>query len=117
MSFDIKLDSFYMGNALAGHLCGHHEPETLIQNAKANLKRIWGKDRPVLIVPPGPGLGSNPRVCLACLDGPAKEKDDDGSWLFVIWFRDGYPSDPLQEALTHVEQQGGWDLLAKGYFL
>ena len=89
-------------------------PETIIEDAKNLLEHIWGPNRPTLVVPPGLELNSYPRVCMARLDGPAIPEFD-GTYLFVIWFVNEDPTTPLQDALAHVAQHGGWDSLSRGY--
>lgn len=113
---DIQLDSFYMDYPMSTWIMGGpaNVQEWLAHNATKTLERMWGTGRPILMVPPG--THPNPRMCLTWLHGPSKG-DEHGTHLFVIWFSDVDPTNPLDQALQHVEAQGGWDAHAKGYWI
>ncbi len=112
---NIQLDAFYMDYALSGWVMGgpKNVQEWLVGHAQKEVRNMWGPDRPVLVVPPG--ALSNPRMCLAWLTGPSVEEGD-ASHLVVIWFQNGDPANPLEQAKQHVEAHGGWDKLAKGFW-
>ena len=100
----IKLDSFYIQDTASGLYQGTMTVDMAVATAKRRVKDIWGDNRPILVVRPE---AIHVRMCMAWLCGPEKDKNDDGTHLFVIWFQDDDPVDIINAALKHVEIAGG----------
>jgi hypothetical protein len=129
----VYLDSFYMYDTYSGVLEGMPTPEDMISSAQNRLTRIWGDNRPVLLVQPTlkdvsgtmpPAMlqryqqvhnGAVPqklphRCMMAWLSSYTVPDGSDahGSHAFVIWFADADSTNPLADALAAVDANGGW---------
>lgn len=121
---DVSLDSYYTYCTYGGCFTGGlPDPRGCVMNAQNVLKSLWGPDRHVLVVPPVfTGTKIDPRLGERCMMAwlfsktpPASDPSDDGSHLFVVWFNDRDPIDPLATALAQVEKHGGWWQHARGF--
>lgn len=84
-----------------------------VSSANARLERMWGKDRPHMLCD---FEGEPPKYTVSVwMVGPEKDPEDHGTHLFVTWFVDHIPEDPLWSALIRINQRGGWEKNAVGF--
>lgn len=116
----IRLDSYHVSRTYAGVYEGRPAAEDMIESAKRQLEKYWGKDRKVLVFGDEDSDGRlGEWQHMAWLTGPEADPENHGSMLFVIWFSGARGSspvfDPLQDALTRIEKVGGWSAHAEDF--
>jgi hypothetical protein len=117
----IELDSYCVGDTYSGIYEGADQVDCVAM-ARADLDRFWGKERPVLVEEPERGKDEPfPRrrmmAWLVTNEAPAATPDDHGSHLFVVWWAERDPDNPLMAALEIVHRRGGWEKLSRGFCL
>ena len=82
--------------------------------ANRRLERMWGSNRPHLLIPPDPK--KVPRYTASVwVVGPERDPEDHGTQLFVTWFAEEIPENFLWSVRARIDQHGGWDANAKGF--
>jgi len=91
---EVRLDYFLLmqNRILAGEWLPPVEEQ--LEGALNDLTKLWGKDRPVIVIPPvmgGQEIGyiRGPRYrCMAWLSSSPMTDTEDGSHLFFIWWQE-----------------------------
>jgi hypothetical protein len=122
----IRVDSFYMDRTYGGMLEGRPDAalnERLVAGSTELVERLWGKGRPVHVIPPASDYRDpeHPLLpghrCVAWLDcfHPVHDEEEHGSHLFVVWFQNEgcFSSDAVEFMLRGLD----WKALAKDFSL
>jgi len=120
----VKLDSFHYARTYLSLLCGLPDEEyneTLISKAKTEMMPLWGK-RKIHIIPPiinksaeHPMLPLTQFFAWLSCDEPIL-KQNAGSELVVIWFRDDFTDkEPLERIIHEGIRSVPWDNVAEDF--
>ncbi len=114
------IDHYYSYRTYSGCLEGYPEPESVYSSIKKEVKKLWG-DRTIHIVEPelkiipkshhfGPYSVLPSWTHIAWVNGPAKDRENDGSHLVVVWFT----QEPLFNAQESIDKID-WDKYAEDF--
>jgi len=97
MSHDKILDSLHVSRTYGGSYAGRVESKVMIEAARKSVERLFGPDRPTLVLPPktqGDALPEWQYVAWFSCYTPVENEDACGSHLFVVWWDDVLCLDP-----------------------
>jgi hypothetical protein len=107
---DIELDSIFVDQTYAGCYAGCPTPEHMIESAKRQATKLFGEDRPTLVLEPeidvrdyeeteyfsNKHLPNWRTIAWFTSQNGVKERDAHGSHIILIWY-----SKDLPQALDH----------------
>lgn len=117
--YNIEIDTYHAVKTYAGCYVGHPSSKYMLDGARADVERTYGKGRTIYVVAPTIDDKDNLPTWhhMAWMQSWTATPDDPeghGSDLFVVWYSDNPPG---KEDISNVCANIDWEKQAKSFYI